>query len=72
MTTCTVASDCDQPARYAIFAAYDAGKDPIHPMLHRYPASMAGACAEHLPTFIEDDLQHPGSTQGWFIRVVME
>ena len=39
---------CDKPAEFYLRTAYESSMDAIHPLIHRYPAAMFGACAEHV------------------------
>lgn len=46
---------CESPAEFHLHSAYESPLTATHPLVHRYPAAMYGACAEHVGDLLNAD-----------------
>lgn len=47
--------ECGKPAEFWLYSAYDAPSTAVHPLVHRYPGAMYGACSDHVAKFLNAD-----------------
>jgi hypothetical protein len=72
MTACCV-EGCEQPARFAVYAAYDDGPDlTVHPVVHRYPMPMWRCCAECVAGLMAADSGSLMSTRMFVVQATKE
>lgn len=60
---------CDEPPKFLLYAAYDAGSDEVHPKVARYPFAMFGACVGHVADLLTADSDTPGATHQWVVKL---
>lgn len=61
---------CDDPAGFALYAAYEADLTLTHPTWAVYPMPLAYVCAAHVAACIRNDQSVAGATPRYLLRVL--
>jgi hypothetical protein len=59
---------CEAPARWKVYAAYEAEQDSAHPRVARHTEPLARTCGMHLPLTLGRDAANHDSTQMWVVQ----